>query len=172
MMEAEEIPKNATIRQEYIKCSNPDCKELHKPHGPYLYAYWKQDKKLKKKYIGRSWDDWVNRMLARRSLTRPSDIRKTKFINEQIKKGNNLAKEYKLKLKLDRVTLDWAYKQIVNDISERRILKMIHLAEKYNFEFQGEVNDLVAFVADKMRSKGLDPMDIEAMDSYLNTEFM
>jgi hypothetical protein len=36
---------NATIRQEYVKCGNPDCQ---KSHGPYFYAYWKQDKKLKK----------------------------------------------------------------------------------------------------------------------------
>ncbi|MGB6592053.1 MAG: hypothetical protein WBE68_11150 [Candidatus Nitrosopolaris sp.] len=33
-----EIPPNATIRQEYVKCGNPDCRNSH---GPYLYAYWK-----------------------------------------------------------------------------------------------------------------------------------
>jgi hypothetical protein len=52
------IPDNATIRQEYITCGNPDCKELHKPHGPYLYAYWKENKKLRKKYVGKSWEDY------------------------------------------------------------------------------------------------------------------
>ncbi len=26
------IPPNATIRQEYVKCGNPDCQ---KSHGPY-----------------------------------------------------------------------------------------------------------------------------------------
>jgi hypothetical protein len=40
----QEIPLNATIRQEYAKCGDPDCQN---PHGPYLYAYWKQGKKLK-----------------------------------------------------------------------------------------------------------------------------
>ena len=40
-----EIPPNATIRQEYVKCGNPDCQDSH---GPYLYTYWKQDKKLRK----------------------------------------------------------------------------------------------------------------------------
>jgi hypothetical protein len=40
-----EIPLNATMRQDYVKCGNPDCQKLH---GPYLYAYWKQDKKLNK----------------------------------------------------------------------------------------------------------------------------
>ena len=43
-----EIPLNATIKQEYVKCGNPDCQTSH---GPYLYAYWKQDKKLKKRRI-------------------------------------------------------------------------------------------------------------------------
>jgi hypothetical protein len=41
-----EIPLNATIRQEYVKCGNPDCQNLH---GPYFYAYWKQGKKLNKR---------------------------------------------------------------------------------------------------------------------------
>ena len=47
------IPKNATIRKEFVKCKKPDC--YHKKHGPYYYAYWKdpETKKLKKKYIGR-----------------------------------------------------------------------------------------------------------------------
>jgi hypothetical protein len=45
------IPKNATIRKEYVKCGKETCEELH---GPYYYAYWKDPevKKLKKKYIG------------------------------------------------------------------------------------------------------------------------
>lgn len=38
----QEIPPHATIRQEYVRCGNPDCQ---KSHGPYLYAYWKEDKK-------------------------------------------------------------------------------------------------------------------------------
>jgi hypothetical protein len=47
------IPKNATIRKEYIKCKKPD--RQYERHGPYYYAYWKdpETKKLKKKYIGR-----------------------------------------------------------------------------------------------------------------------
>jgi hypothetical protein len=48
---AKSIPKNATIRKEYINCGKQMC-ELK--HGPYYYAYWKdpESKKLKKKYIG------------------------------------------------------------------------------------------------------------------------
>jgi hypothetical protein len=49
------IPKNATIRKEYVKCKKPNC--YRKKHGPYYYAYWKDPitKKLKKKYIGRNY---------------------------------------------------------------------------------------------------------------------
>jgi hypothetical protein len=47
------IPKNATIRKEFVKCKKPDC--YYERHGPYYYAYWKdpETKRLKKKYIGR-----------------------------------------------------------------------------------------------------------------------
>ncbi len=48
-------PQNATIREEYVRCSNPACQKCNLDgHGPYLYAYWKQDKKLKKRYVGKS----------------------------------------------------------------------------------------------------------------------
>jgi hypothetical protein len=48
-----EIPLNATIRREYVKCGNPDCQ---KSHGPYFY--WKQDKKLNKRYVGKNLEDF------------------------------------------------------------------------------------------------------------------
>ena len=53
-----DIPPNATIRQEYVKCGHPDS------HGPYLYAYWKQDKKLKKRYVGRDFEHFAIRKIA------------------------------------------------------------------------------------------------------------
>jgi hypothetical protein len=47
------IPRNATIRKEYIKCGKDLC--LGCEHGPYYYAYWRDENgKLKKKYIGRN----------------------------------------------------------------------------------------------------------------------
>ncbi|MFZ0511837.1 MAG: hypothetical protein WAM14_09545 [Candidatus Nitrosopolaris sp.] len=51
-----DIPLNATIRQEYVKCGNPDCQTSH---GPYLYAYWKHDKKLRKLYVGKNSGFWI-----------------------------------------------------------------------------------------------------------------
>lgn len=37
-----------TVRAEYVKCCKPKCDKLH---GPYLYNYFYENKKLKKKYI-------------------------------------------------------------------------------------------------------------------------
>ncbi len=51
------VPKNATIREEFIKCGKVNCNLC--PHGPYYFAYWKKEKikddnisKLRKKYLG------------------------------------------------------------------------------------------------------------------------
>jgi hypothetical protein len=45
------LPSNATVREEYVRCGKPDCTSKH---GPYYYAYWKDDKgKLREKYIGK-----------------------------------------------------------------------------------------------------------------------
>jgi hypothetical protein len=48
---AKSIPKNATIRKEYVNCKKPNCYR-GAAHGPYYYAYWREGKKTKKKYIG------------------------------------------------------------------------------------------------------------------------
>jgi hypothetical protein len=46
------LPGNVTIREEYVKCGKSDCSKCK--HGPYYYAYWKDDGgMLKKKYIGK-----------------------------------------------------------------------------------------------------------------------
>ena len=39
-------------RNEYTKCGKPNCKKC--PHGPYWYAYWREGKRLRKKYIGKT----------------------------------------------------------------------------------------------------------------------
>ena len=33
------VPKNATIRKEFVKCKKANC--CGQKHGPYYYAYWK-----------------------------------------------------------------------------------------------------------------------------------
>jgi hypothetical protein len=68
---AKTTPDHATIRKEYVRCGKLGCEE---PHGPYYYAYWKEEekgsvpvqskyrKKLKKKYIGTSLPSRCNRI--------------------------------------------------------------------------------------------------------------
>lgn len=68
-----EIPQNATIRQEYVTCGNPDCQDSH---GPYFYAYWKVNGKLNKKYMGKSKTDYATRIAAKKANTRPRGYRK------------------------------------------------------------------------------------------------
>lgn len=45
------IPSNATIRKEYVKCGNYSCRRCK--HGPYYYAYWRNQGKRFKKYLGK-----------------------------------------------------------------------------------------------------------------------
>jgi hypothetical protein len=48
----ESVPSNVTLRKEYIKCGNYYCRGCK--HGPYYYAYWRDQKgKLCKKYLGK-----------------------------------------------------------------------------------------------------------------------
>lgn len=45
-----------TYRQEYIRCGKANCKRCAdggQGHGPYWYAYSREDGKLRKRYIGK-----------------------------------------------------------------------------------------------------------------------
>lgn len=54
------VPGKATIRLEFFKCGkrckkcSGSCNCNHNYHGPYFCAYWRDNGKLKKKYI-REW---------------------------------------------------------------------------------------------------------------------
>ncbi len=46
--------RHYTYRLEYVTCGKPSCKcATGKGHGPYWYAYWKENGQLKKAYIGK-----------------------------------------------------------------------------------------------------------------------
>jgi hypothetical protein len=113
----QEIPLNATIRQEYVKCGNPDCQNSH---GPYFYAYWKQDKKLKKRYVGKNLEDFSLRKIAKEIKIKPSLLIKFKFIEQQASKGNVLAKQYLEKLRKEEVSIDWAHRVLINNNQHNR----------------------------------------------------
>jgi hypothetical protein len=163
-----EIPPNATIRQEYVKCGDPDCENLH---GPYLYAYWKQDKKLKKRYVGKNLQDFAIRKIAKEVKLKPSQYAKFIFIQEQTNKGNVLAKQYLEKLKKKEVSIVWAHRVLINRIRQQRMLKMMAIADDRHFSYDNEI-ELVQFIASEMKKEGLDVNNEENLDSYLNTKFM
>jgi len=41
-----------TIRMEYVRCGKSGCRGC--PHGPYYYAYWRENGKLRKRYLGKN----------------------------------------------------------------------------------------------------------------------
>jgi hypothetical protein len=163
-----DIPPNATVRQEYVKCGNPECQISH---GPYLYAYWKHDKKLRKLYVGKNFDDFRLRKLAKEIKLRPSQLIKLKFIQEEAGKDNPLAKQYLEKLRKEEVSIDWAHRVLANSIRQQRMLKMMAIADDIHFSYDNEI-ELVQFIASEMEKKGLDTNNEENLDSYLNTKFM
>ena len=40
-----------TFRQQSVKCGKAGCTAC--PHGPYWYAYWREDGKTRSRYIGK-----------------------------------------------------------------------------------------------------------------------
>jgi hypothetical protein len=163
-----EIPPNATIRQEYVKCGDPDCQNSH---GPYLYAYWKQDKKLKKRYVGKNVEEFGLRKIAKEIKVKPSQLIKLKFIQQEATKGNVLAKQYLEKLRKEEVSIDWAHRVLINSIRQQRLLRMMAIADDRHFRYDNEI-ELVQFISSEMQTQGLDVNNEENLDSYLNTKFM
>lgn len=39
------------LRQQHVKCGRESCTTC--PHGPYWYAFWREDGRRRSKYIGR-----------------------------------------------------------------------------------------------------------------------
>jgi hypothetical protein len=140
-------------------------------HFTYLYAYWKQDKKLKKRYVGKNPEDFTIRKIAKEVKLKPSQYIKFKFIEREASKGNPLAKQYIEKLRNEEVTIDWAHRVLINSIRQQRMLKMMAIADDRHFRYDNEIQ-LVRFIASEMEKEGLDMNKEENLDSYLNTEFM
>lgn len=42
---------SVTYRQERVRCGRDGCTTC--PHGPYWYAYWREDGRLRSRYIGK-----------------------------------------------------------------------------------------------------------------------
>ena len=141
----QEIPSNATIRQQSVKCGKP---QYQKKHGPYLYAYWKEGNKTKSRYVGKKLEDFNSRKIAKEYDLRPSQLDKFEFIKQEASKGNVLAKQYFEKLRNRKVSIDWAHRVLINRIRER--------------------NELIKNIISAMRKQGLDPNNEEDLRGYLN----
>ncbi len=50
-LEEDAVDCRVTYRQEHVRCNKPGCTSC--PHGPYWYAYWKEDGRSRSQYIGR-----------------------------------------------------------------------------------------------------------------------
>ena len=135
------------------------------------YAYWKQDRKLKKRYVGKNLEDFAIRKIAKEVKIKPSQYIKFKFIQQEASKGNALAKQYLEKLRKEEVSIDWAHRVLINSIRQQRMLKMMAIADNRHFSYHNEI-ELVQFIASEMQKEGLDLNNEENLDSYLNTKFM
>lgn len=175
------IPRNATIRSEYVRCGNIDCKkcspemlngDIQKQnfHGPYLIAYWKEGKKLRKRYIGKSWDDYINRQSAIKVKLKSSQLRKFKYLRNQASKRNLLAVSYLEKMENGKVSIEWAYRVVVASKRENRILMLMTIAEKEHLRYANE-EELWNIISVQMRKQGFDPSNEESIDSYINYKF-
>jgi len=50
------IPATATYRHEVVHCGKPTCSRCRAGpgHGPYWYAYWRANGRLRKRYLGKT----------------------------------------------------------------------------------------------------------------------
>jgi transcriptional accessory protein Tex/SPT6 len=117
-----------------VKCGKPQCQ---KEHGPYLYAYWKEDNKTKSRYVGKKLEDFNSRKIAKDYDLRPSQLDKFEFIKQEASRGNVLAKQYFEKLRNRKVSIDWAYRVLINRIREQ--------------------NEWIKNIISEMKKQGLDP---------------
>jgi hypothetical protein len=53
--EAGAASPGVTYRLEHVRCGKRGCTRC--PHGPYWYAYWREDGRLRSRYIGKTLPD-------------------------------------------------------------------------------------------------------------------
>jgi hypothetical protein len=47
-----DAPVRVTYRQQSVRCGKAGCTRC--PHGPYWYGYWRENGKLRSRYIGKT----------------------------------------------------------------------------------------------------------------------
>lgn len=69
-----------TYRCEYVRCGKKGCKGC--PHGPYWYAYWREDGRVRKRYHGKA-DPRVRKGAHTRGEDIASDPREKMFCKRE-----------------------------------------------------------------------------------------
>lgn len=49
---------NVSLRRQWVRCGKATCTRC--PHGPYWYAYWREDGRRRSRYVGKLEDELVN----------------------------------------------------------------------------------------------------------------
>ena len=137
------VPDKATVRYEYVKvkvkgkgkCEGEDKGESEgevrvKVYGPYLYAYWRENGKLKKRYMGKSINDYMLRVLAYKYDVDANFLREYRIMKWLAEHGDRYM--YTLLYALNRVN-DQALKRII-----RRYKLMIYMHVIDRLESDGE----------------------------------
>ena len=104
--------------------------------------------KTKSRYVGKKFEDFYSRKAAKDWDLRPSQLRKSKFIKQEVFRGNVLAKQYLEKLRNKKVSIDWAYRVLIKSIREQ--------------------NERIKFIITEMKKQGLDPSNEEDLRGFLN----
>jgi hypothetical protein len=129
------VPDKATLRYEYVKvkCKGKGESEGEvrvKVYGPYLYAYWRENGKLKKRYMGKSINDYMLRVLAYKYDVDVNFLREYRVMKWLAEHGDRYM--YTLLYALNRVN-DQALKRIM-----RRYKLMIYMHIIDRLESDGE----------------------------------
>ena len=46
---------SVSLRQQWVRCGKESCTRC--PHGPYWYAYWREDGRRRSRYVGKLQDE-------------------------------------------------------------------------------------------------------------------
>lgn len=47
-----------SLRRQWVRCGKDSCTRC--PHGPYWYAYWREDGRRRSRYVGKLDDEMIN----------------------------------------------------------------------------------------------------------------
>jgi hypothetical protein len=62
-----------------------------------------------------------------------------KFIQQEASKDNVLAKQYLDKLRKEEASIDWAYRILISNIRQQRMIKMMAIADDRYFRYDNEI---------------------------------